>query len=198
MSILKKINRGALLTLILLLGVIIYLIALSAVQSREKPRIEEICRQYVAAEVAYSLLPADYRTEGIAVPEEELGDYIQEMETAIRPFYLDNEKVVSLALDRLADNLRNQAEKGNRLLLFEKEIKDFSSFEFDGNKATVRFRSLTTVERNGGSPGMNPEARLTGETDDRIVLQKVDGQWQIVFAELVMFTDRYDPYSYKD
>lgn len=181
---LKKINRGVILTVVLLLGVVIYLVALSAVQAREKPVLENLCRQYVEKEIAYLLLPEQYRPIEAEVPDAELATYIAEMENAIRPFYIENEQIFQLAVDRISARLQGQAEGWSRILVYEKSIQDFNSFEFDGNKVTVKFKSLTTVERSGGEFKEQPEGRQVGETEDLIVFQKIDGQWQVLYAEL--------------
>ena len=183
-NFLKKINRGILLSAVMLLGVIIYLISLSVVQAREKPLLEELCRQYVATEIAYSVLPEQYRDKDTVMADDELDAYLAQMKAAISPFYFDNEQILQLAVDRIGGNLATQAEGWYRIREYEKSIQFFDSFEFDGSKVTVRFKSLTTIERVNSEMSAQPETRQVGETDDLIILQKAEGSWYIVYAAL--------------
>ena len=47
MKFLKKINKGLVLTILVLLGLIIYLINVEVTRNKVKPEIEKICKEYI-------------------------------------------------------------------------------------------------------------------------------------------------------
>lgn len=184
LSLFKKLNRGAVLTVILLLAVVIYLITLAAVQSGEKPEIEKICRDYISLETEYALLPQDYRAGNEIMPEEELQSYLAEMEAAITPYYIVNDRIRQLALERLEGRLIDQAEGWDRILSYEKNITDFYSFSFSGSEVTVLIKTQSIIERPDNPVSKAAGGRVAGETRDTVVLQKNGDQWMVVYAAI--------------
>ena len=182
-NIVKKMNRGILLTVAILIVVSIYLVATSISQAAEKPAIEQICRDYTASEISYSLLPENWRDSTEPMPQEELDKYLASMETDIAPWYIDNERIRKLALDRIENDLEYQADSADRILEYTKEIVKFESLSFSGNEVTVVFRSRSAVERSI-SENTSDTDRTVEETSDTIMLQKIDGEWKLVYANL--------------
>jgi hypothetical protein len=182
-NIVKKMNRGILLTVAILIVVSIYLVATSISQAAEKPTIEQICRDYTASEISYSLLPENWRDSTEPMPQEELDKYLASMETDIAPWYIDNERIRKLALDRIKNDLEYQADSADRILEYTKEIVKFESLSFSGNEVTVVFRSRSAVERSI-SENTSDTDRTVEETSDTIMLQKIDGEWKLVYANL--------------
>jgi hypothetical protein len=182
--LLKKMNRGIILSVVLLLAVVVYLVALAAVQSAEKPLIEQVCREYVSLETQYTMLPPDYRSDDAVMTDQELDSYLSEIENKIAPYYIDNDRIRQLALERLANRITSQSEGWDRLLSYEKEITEFDSFSFSGSEATVKIKTRSVIERPENSAGKIEGGRLAGETTDTVVLQKSDGKWLVVYAQL--------------
>lgn len=57
MKLLKKINKGVVLTVIVLLVLIIYIVTLEIKRNSEKPNIEEACKDYIELINKYAVLP---------------------------------------------------------------------------------------------------------------------------------------------
>ena len=57
MKFLKKINKGLVLTILVLLGLIIYLINVEVTRNKEKPEIEKICKEYIDIIDEYLKMP---------------------------------------------------------------------------------------------------------------------------------------------
>jgi hypothetical protein len=88
-----------------------------------------------------------------------------------------------LALDRIKNDLEYQADSADRILEYTKEIVKFESLSFSGNEVTVVFRSRSAVERSI-SENTSDTDRTVEETSDTIMLQKIDGEWKLVYANL--------------
>lgn len=182
--LIQKINRGILLTTVVLLAVIVYLIVLVAAQAGEKPHIEEACRRYVDLEIRYSMLPADVRSGDADMPEEKLEAYLLDMESVLAPQYIDNDRILELALERLRNSLTSQAEGWSVIQEYEKAITSFESFSFSGSEVTVIFKTQTSIERTESTGAKTPSGRIAGETTDTMVLQKQGDDWRVVYATL--------------
>ncbi len=181
----KKINRGLILTFAVVLGVAVYLVGLEAVRSKDKEEIKKVCEAYLQMEVAYHMLPEEYRKEQPDIAGPALDEYIRKMQEEITSYYVDNEQCYRYLLERLEENLRAQAEGKGVIYQFEKNIRRYESLSFNGNTVKVTFTSFSTLDGPPGGPG-SEENRMEsqGDTIDEITLQKVDGKWKVVFSNL--------------
>ncbi len=181
---LKHANRGIIVSVIIIMGILTYLTATAVSQGREKPAIETVCREYIAAEIQFSLLPEQYRTLESDMTEEQFEAYLQKLETTLLPFYIDNDRIREIAYEQLSNYLESQLMNQAPVLSYEKTILSFDSFIFDGSQVTVELTTQSTIElpenKNFGEPG----GRIAGETTDHIVLEKVSNQWLVVYASL--------------
>ena len=195
-KLLKKANRGILLTVFVLIAVSIYLITSAFMQAAEKPQIEEICRSYAAAEIGYYMLPEPWRTGEEPMPQDEIDKYKDKMQSEIEPWYRGNQRIRALAMNRLGNEIEIQAENVSRVLECTKEISRFESFSFSGNEVTVVFKSRTAIER--AKSEYEEGGRIVEETSDTIMLQKEDGEWKLVYASLWLPSPNYSSYAYAD
>ena len=189
MKVFSKINRGVILTVIVLLGVAAYLIGLEIMQSSASKDIEALCQKYVAAELNYHMLPEGQRVEKPSMTEAELDSYIAQMREELIPYSVDNEQTYRYLLESLEENLRSQADGNAVTYTFTKEIVK-TEITFDGDKASVRLTSLTTYEGISddtpafGSPAVIQNDSAKGETTDTISMQRVNGEWKLTYASL--------------
>ena len=109
MKILKKINRGLILTVIVVIGVAVYLGCLGSAQAADREEIISICEDYIKAETGYSMLPEKYRKENPEIPEQELDAYINEAKTELKKFYVDNENTYKYLLERIESSLKSRS-----------------------------------------------------------------------------------------
>lgn len=185
MKILSKINRGAILTSVIILGVIIYLVTLTIMQNNELPRIKQICDTYLQTHVKYSMLPAKYRVAEPNVTTNELSDYLKEMEKNIKAFYPANEQYSKFAIDNFKVNINNQSAGNDIIYIYTKDILTYDDIVFDKNTVDVKFTSKTTTESKSTIQGdSSPKTKLTQDTSDNIILQKIDNEWKVIYSSI--------------
>jgi len=185
MKYFSKINRGAILTALIIIAVICYLITNSVMQNREKPEIKQICETYLQKEISYNMLPLEYRVDKPAMIETVLNDYLALMKKDIIEFYPQNEQYYKFVIQTLTNDLTNQA-KGTRVVFqYEKKIIRYDSILFDKDTVNVQFTSSTTMEaKDINNIGSTAKDKITQETQDNIILQKIGGKWKVIFASI--------------
>ncbi len=174
----KKLNRGAILTGLLLLGVVVYLVALSAGQRAQLPAVKQVVADYVQAELDWQMLPPAYRTDSPDMPAQELAAFIQRQAAVIRSHYIDNDAIVKPRVRLMTEGLQAQAAGRDVVFDYRKTITGFEDVVFDGSQVTVSFRSLTTLDGAGMAGG------ITEETSDQVILLKTGDRWRVVYAAL--------------
>ena len=61
MKFLKKINKGFILTIIVIVLLVIHLVNVEAKRSTEKPHIEKTAKEYIELVDKYAILPEEYQ-----------------------------------------------------------------------------------------------------------------------------------------
>jgi hypothetical protein len=176
---LKKWNRGAILSALVLLGVIVYLTVTGAMQNAEKPAIKAVCENYAQTEVGYKMLPEKYRTVTPTIPKADFDVYLADMEKDIKAFFPSDPESVKFTLDTLTASLTAQSKGTDVVLRFTKKIAKYTDILFEKDTVTVNFNSDNVYESTGSAGGL-----LTGETQDTLILQKIGGFWKVVYSNL--------------
>lgn len=184
MKLLKKINRGAITSLLVLVAVIIYLVALNIAHNNAQPKIKEICEKYVQIETTYKMLPEKFRTEKPTISKAELAKYIEKMENDLNAFYPKAMQNDNLMLYGMKNMLNAQADGNSLIYDFQKTIVEYKSFAFDGDTVTVSFTTSNIYEAQDYNNPTAKARKISTETDDSLMLQKIDGQWKIVYPNL--------------
>lgn len=192
MKILKKINRGAALTALVVIGVIVYLIINSAVNAIEAENIKAVCSEYIAAEVRYSKLPVIYRSDEQVMPASEQEAYITEMKSHVSPLLVSDATASGQVLSRLEESLRMQMQGQGIIYEYDKKVSEFVSVSITQDVAKVNVLTETifdgpTVQYGGYS--QSTRQRQTMVLNDLIVLQKTDGVWRVFSARLATPAD---------
>lgn len=78
MKLLKKINKGLVLTVIVLLALIIYIVTVEISRNKEKPNIEAACKNYIETINKYAVLPED--AQKLYKEDEYVGEQTEQME----------------------------------------------------------------------------------------------------------------------
>ncbi len=196
MKFFKKVNRGALLTLLVFLGVVIYLISVEVSHSIEKPKIQEICEKYIQADVSYNMLPEKYRVESPEMPKSEFNDYIKKMEADVRAFYPENSLSVDFYVDSLKESLNKQAEGNGVVLEYKKEIKRYNDFTFNGDSVIVEVTTTATY-KSTDIDVMKGQNIYNDEYTESFTLQKINGEWELVYANISSPADYNNMYPMK-
>ncbi len=185
MKYLSKINRGAILTAGVVLVVIVYLITNAIIQFNAKPAIKKVCEAYLQQELAYNMLPAEYQKDKPGMSDAELKNYLAEMKKNIIAFYPDNELYYKFVIQNLTENLTNQSKGVGIVYQYTKTILKYNEMLFDGNTVDIRITCNTTIEAKGlMGIASSTKDKVTSEVQDNIILEKINGQWKVIYASI--------------
>lgn len=207
MKWLKKINKGVVLTIIVLVVLVIYLVTLETSRNKEKSIIEETCKEYIEFMNKYAVIPEKsqklYKV-GITSKEEaeriksqtkeEINKQILELEKELKTKMIDNELAVKMQTNTLREYLENNNNPFETVISnFDKEITKIKKFEFDEDQVTVTFTSKIEQETKYLDESTEETKELSkkgnfNSSDETITLQKIDGNWKLVYADL-MYAD---------
>lgn len=192
MKIWKKINKGFLLTLIVLLALIIYLVGVEEQRKEDKTNIQKATEEFIEFTDKYTVLPEEMQTLTEKISKEKVEKYETEMKTKLEDLMISNEEAVKIQNQILVSNLENGYSQGEIKSKQERKITKITSYEFDGDQVTVTFNSkLETNTKYLNEENEEQERKKSLDiTGEEVVLQKVDGEWKIVYSNL-----RYENYS---
>lgn len=209
MKTLKKINKGLILTIFVLLILIIYLIAVEAKRNSEKPYIEKACEEYIEITNKYLKVPEEskkiYDKGNIENLDEQkniednlnkkIEENMKKLEKELKDKMIDNELATKMQKEVIEDYAKSHNDAFNSIVTdFDREITKIKKFDFNENQVTVTFDSKTEVEtRYLGIGEENLPKEFTkkdvfNSQNDVITLQKVDGIWKVVYASLQYYS----------
>lgn len=189
MKILRKINKGFILTVIVLVALSIYLINLEKQREVDKEEIKKVCEQYIEFTNKYVVLPEEMQTLKQDIPDTELEKYKEELKTELKKQMIENEDAVDLQYQILASTLEGNFSKNSIVTNISRTITDKPKYEFDGDQVQVTFTAkLSKTEKYLENDDNTEDAKTRNNTqntyNDQINLQKVDGKWKIVYSNL--------------
>lgn len=192
MKIWKKINKGFLLTLIVLLALIIYLVGVEEQRKEDKTNIQKATEEFTEFTDKYTVLPEEMQTLTEKISKEKVEKYETEMKTKLEDLMISNEEAVKIQNQILVSNLENGYSQGEIKSKQERKITKITSYEFDGDQVTVTFNSkLETNTKYLNEENEEQERKKSLDIiGEEVVLQKVDGEWKIVYSNL-----RYEDYG---
>ena len=176
---LKKINKGFILTMIVLICLVIYLISVEVTRGAEKPNIEAACKEYI-----------EFINKAIVSKDENLKQKLEEK-------MIDNEIAINMQKDTIESFIKDGNNIPNSSITkFDKELAKIKKFVFDDNQVTITITSKVEEEIKYLDEENKEKSKIqkieTGE--ETITLQKVEGKWKIVYADL-QYADYSGGYS---
>ena len=201
MKILKKINKGLLLTIIVVAVLVIYLTNLEKQREADKTDIKKACEDFIALTDEFVVLPEDMQTYTGEISKENEEKIETQLKEALKKQMVDNDKAIDIQYEYLVDKLQNGYETENEVKTKNKRtITKISGYEFDGNQVTVTLKTSTetTYKYKEDFTGEEKERKDTNTSlSDEIVLQKVDGKWKVVYSYLQfdVGNNYYDTYD---
>ena len=191
MKFFKKINIGLILTIIIIIGVVIYCIHVESVRKAAKEDIQKSCDSFIDLTDAYSVLPSEYQVIGIKSTEVNLDDYYSKMQSDLEKQTISM-GTASIQKTILTKVVESQLYNTSSIVInFDRQVAKVTSYQFSDNQVTVTFNSRISVkqkysdydEENGEQSEKVKENYydIQGET---ITLEKVDGNWKVVYANL--------------
>lgn len=187
MKFLRKINKGFILTVIVILLLSIYLVNLEKQREADKAEIKTACEKFIHVTNKYLVLPEEMQTLTEEISEDMVKEYKQEAKNALKDIMVDNEEAINIQHQFLEQALTQgyHGEDGIRSR-YERNIVKINSFEFDGDRVTVTFNSKVITESkylNDGNEEQTTSSSFSPASEE-IMLQKVDGEWKVVYANL--------------
>lgn len=205
MKILKKINKGLVLTIIVIVALVIYLVGVEKQREADKDDIIKACEEFIDFTDKYSVIPEDVLKLGEVFSQDKLNEYIQKMKNELPEYMIENDEAVGIEAQILQTNIENaystesnteqenteQTGQSNGNIInsiktkMEREITKISSYEYDGNQVTVTFNSTTTLTTNYLNNGETQENQSSfNGYEEQIILQKIDSKWKVVYSDL--------------
>lgn len=200
MNLLKKINKGLILTIIVLLILGIYLFVVESKRNVAKPEIEGAVKEYIEIVNKFAVVPEDMQKIQVMTSNEEFGKINEEMDkkvnehlnkyvTEIKEKMIDNKEIVDMqknSMKTFLDNANNYFQ--SIITKYDKEIVKIGKYAFDDDQVTVTLETKTELESKYLDEG-NEKVRKedSNSKDETITLQLVDGKWKVVYADLVYY-----------
>ena len=193
MKNLRKINKGFILTLIVLIGLIVYLVGVEKQREAEKVNIIDTMERFIEVTDKYSVYPENINNLSKRVTAEESDKYIEEMKEELKKVMIPNEEVVKLQAQSIENVLKMVNQEREIKTETKRKIMKISDYEFDGDQVTVEFESVVEITRKY----LDEEGKEQTRQDklisnyDEIILQKIEDEWKVVYSNL-----EYDQYKY--
>lgn len=177
MKIIQKLNRGAIVTAVIVLGVIVYLTSMNINNKSQIPEIKKLSEQYLQAEIKYNMLPEKFRTIPPTITKEELNNHIANMKKELAEFYPKDYK--NWTVESLEKNLKKQANGESVVYAYSKESR-VKKIKFDDNTATVILVSNTTFDGQSIQTGKHDKSVFSVE--DIIELTRINNKWYVTYS----------------
>ena len=196
MKLLKKINKGFILTVIVLILLSIYLSNQEKAKETDKKEISQKCEQYIDFTNKYAVLPEDMQALTKEISNTELEKYKNEIKQELKKQMIENEQAVDLQYQILTSILENNIKKDSIVTQVSRRMIDKPQYVFDCDQVQVTFQSRISIEEkyleNDNDTEEDAKTRNTTymTQNDQINLQKVDGEWKIVYSNLQFYSNK--------
>ena len=194
MKIWKKINKGLLLTIIVLIALIFYLKGVENQREADKTAIRTSCEEYINIIDKLIVLPEDMQN----LSEENEQKIQNNINTELKNVMIENEDAIELQSQYVLEIVK-QSNENKIITNCKKNIDKISKYEFDGDQVVVKFSSnLETSYKHVNTETNEEEEKqnIQSTSGDEITLQKVDGKWKIVYSYLDYYQNSSDLYLY--
>lgn len=183
MKVLKKINKGLILTIIVLAALLIYISGVEKQRNADKPDIRKACEEFIALTDKYVVLPEDMQKSEVS--EEKVNEYVNQMKNDVEKVMISNTEVVKIQEQVIENNLRDSYNALDVRSKVSRKIKKINGYEFDGNQVTVKLNNqVEIVTKVFDEIDSTKETETFDASNDEIILQKIDGKWKIVYSNL--------------
>lgn len=183
MKVLKKINKGLILTIIVLAALLIYISGVEKQRNADKPDIRKACEDFILLTDKYVVLPEDMQKSEVS--EEKVNEYVNQMKSDVEKVMISNTEAVKIQKQVIENNLRNGYDALDVRSKVSRKIKKINGYEFDGNQVTVKLKDqVEIVTKVFDEIDSIKETETFDASNDEIILQKIDGKWKIVYSNL--------------
>ena len=196
MKIINKINKGLVLTIIVLVVLIVYLINVETKRNSEKPNIEQAVKEYIHLVNKYAVMPQEYqKIYGYQYLEDDqlakeidkvIIEQSEKFENEFKRISIENAELTKMQKEMIINLISQRSNFVTEVLTkYNKEITNIHSYVFDDDQVTIQFSSETDIETMYQEGNNNQiKARSEKVEDEVVTMQLVDGNWKIVYADL--------------
>ena len=143
MKVLKKINKGLILTIIVLAALLIYISGVEKQRNADKPDIRKACEDFILLTDKYVVLPEDMQKSEVS--EEKVNEYVNQMKSDVEKVMISNTEAVKIQKQVIENNLRNGYNALDVRIKMSRKIKKINGYEFDGNQVTVKLKDQVEI-----------------------------------------------------
>ena len=198
MKIWKKINKGLILTIIVVVILIIYLEQVERQRELDKTAIRTACNEYIKMVDSLIILPEDLQEYSQNLTQEDENKLKENINNELKKVMIDNQDAIDIQSQFIYETLK-QANENKITTKCNKTIEKITKYEFDGDQVIVNFSSnLNTTYKQ-----MNLETNIEEEKEniqsiygEEITLQKIDGLWKIVYSNLNYYQESSNMFLY--
>ena len=187
MKFLAKANKGALLSLGVLIVLVVYLVVVGVRQSEDQPALKAACEQYVSLAQEYSMLPDDYRDGSVLMSSTQQEQYLTELRTALTPLF-DSESTSSLNItcNSFKQNLQPLFSGQTAVTSNQITITGYQDFTYSNNLVSVTFQYSVNSSGSSKTPqgGSKPLVGRRMNNTGVITFKKVGGDFKIVSVNM--------------
>lgn len=201
MKILKKINKGLVLTIIVIVVLSIYLISIEIKRNAEKPEIEKTCREYISILESYLKTPNEinklYTEEEIQsnrneIKEKAVEKQLTNLEQDLKQTMIDNDKAIDIQKKTIETYLQELCNNSSEAVTsYNKEITQIIKYKFEDDQVIVTFNTKTEKEikylsQDEQTGEYTEEVRKETEksNNETITLKQNNGKWEVVYSDL--------------
>ena len=202
MKLLRKINKGFILTTIVLIAIITYIVCLEIQRNNEKGAIKEACEAYLAFEGKYTLLPKEYQSFTNKIPQEKFDEYKKEMSEELKKLLIDDENIYNLHKNIVESKLDEQIYEDKIYTLKNLKIVKIANYEFEDDQVTVTIedsmqteylQKINNFEQEEQEIEITTQSK-TNKVEDVITLKRENNTWKVVYANVGMAQDMFENY----
>lgn len=188
MNFLKKINKGLILSVLVVALLVIYLTSIDKQRNEDKILIKTMCEEFIELTDKYVVLPEDMQSFAGEISKENEEKIQKQLKEELENKMVKNDEAVKIQYQYILDELKDGYSTKNQVKTKNKRtITKISNYEFDGNQVKVTLQTSTEIHYKyiEEDTGEEKEKQNTiSSTDDEIILQKVDGQWKIIYSNM--------------
>lgn len=198
MKVLKKINKGLILTIIVLAALLIYISSIEKQRNSDKPDIRKACEEFIALTDKYVVLPEDMQTFTGKISKEDEEKLKKQLKEELEKYMIKDDESIEMQSKYLFDELNKSYNTENQLKTGNKRIMTkILGYQFEGNQVTVQFNSSVEMNYKYIEDDIEKEKKdILSGTKDEITLQKYNGQWKVVYSNMQF--DNNDNMYYDD
>ena len=198
MKIWRKINKGLILTIIVLVVLIIYLKQVEKQRELDKTSIKTACSEYINMVDNLIILPEEMQGHSQNLTQEDENKIKENINNELKKVMIDNKDAIEIQEQFIFDNIK-QSNRSKIITNVDKTIDEISKYEFDGDQVVVTFSTEVKTEYKQMDSKSNKEEEkenIQSTYGEEITLQKVDGIWKIVYSYLDYNQSQADLYMY--